>query len=74
MDYTRHSEPSLAESSAKWLFGFFGAAAMFLLLPRTVKFLIRRFFFGVVGEVIAVVIAGLLAEKAAEQVGGKERH
>lgn len=72
MDYTRHTDPSLAESTAKWLFGFFGAIAAFLLLPRTVKYLIKRFVWGVLGEVIAVVVAGLLAEKAAERVGQHE--
>lgn len=69
MDHTRHSDPSLAESSAKLLFGFFGVTAVFLLLPRTVKYLIKRFIWGVAGEVVAVMIAGLLTEKAAERVG-----
>ncbi len=73
MDHTRHPEPSLAESSAKWLFGFFGAIAVFLLLPRTVKYLIKKFIFGVAGEVVAVVVAGLLAEKAAERVAQHDR-
>ena len=68
MDYTRHQDPSLAESASKWLFGFFGAIAAFLLLPRTAKYLIKRLILGVAGEVIAVVVAGLLAEKAAERV------
>lgn len=69
MDHLKHSQPSLAESTSKWLFGFFGALAAFLLLPRTVKFLIRRFIWGVLAEVVAVVVAGLLTEKAAERIG-----
>ena len=72
MDYHQHTQPSFAESSAKWLFGFFGAIAAFLLLPKTVKYLIRRFFWSVFAEVVTVVIAGLLTEKAAERAGHSE--
>ncbi|HEX7121980.1 MAG TPA: hypothetical protein VF178_06365 [Gemmatimonadaceae bacterium] len=69
MNHTHPSDPSLAESAAKWAFGFFGAMAAFLLLPRAVRFFVKRLVWGVLGEVIAVVVAGLLAEKAAERVG-----
>lgn len=72
MNYSQHTKPSLAESSAKWLFGFFGAAAAFMLLPRTVKYLIKRFVWSVLAEVVAVVIAGLLTEKAVERVSRED--
>jgi len=72
MNYPQHSKPTLAESSTRWLFGFFGAAAVFMLLPRTIKFLIKRFVWGVLAEVVAVVIAGLLAEKAADRASRED--
>lgn len=72
MDLSPHTQPTLAESTAKWLFGFFGAMAAFLLLPRTVKYLIKRFVWGVLAEVVAVVAFGLLAERAAERAGRKD--
>lgn len=53
---------------APYLFGFVGVVAAFFLLPRTLKFLIRRFVFGVISEVVLVVLAGLLTEKAVERL------
>lgn len=50
----------------KWLAGFFGALFGFMLLPRALKFMIRRFVFGTIGEVIAIILTGLLTEKAVE--------
>lgn len=72
MDLTPDTQTSLAQSASKWLFGFFGAMAAFLLLPRTLKYLIKRFIWGVLAEVVAVVVAGLLAEKAAERVSQRD--
>ncbi len=56
------------QSLTTWLFGFFGAIFAFLLLPRTIKFFIKRFFFGIAGEVVAVLLAGLLTEKAVDRL------
>lgn len=50
----------------KWLAGFFGALFGFLLLPRALKFTVRRFVMGTVGEIVAIILTGLLTEKAVE--------
>lgn len=51
---------------SRWFLGLFGGAALFLLLPRAVRFVFKNFFFGVLAEVVTVVIAGLLTEKAVD--------
>lgn len=53
----------------KWLVGFFGAVFGFLLLPKTVKYFIRRFLLGIAGEIVAIIITGLLTEKAVDMIG-----
>ena len=72
MRYLDSSQPDLQSSLTTWLIGFFGAIVGFLILPKTLKFLIRRFIFGVFSEVLAVVVAGLLAEKAVERLTDKD--
>lgn len=54
------------------LLGFFGVTAAFFLLPKTVKYLIRRVLFGTVAEIVAVVVAGLLTEKLVDLVGDSD--
>ena len=51
------------------LLGFFGVTAAFLLLPKTIKYVIRRFFLSIASEVVAVVITGLLTEKVVDYIG-----
>ena len=51
------------------LLGFFGVTAAFLLLPKTIKYVIRRFFLSIISEVVAVVITGLLTEKLVDVIG-----
>ncbi len=51
------------------LLGFFGVTAAFLLLPKTVKYVIRRFLLGIVSEIVAVVVTGLLTEKLVDLIG-----
>ena len=51
------------------LLGFFGVTAAFLFLPKTVKFVIRRFLLGIISEIVAVVITGLLTEKLVDLIG-----
>ncbi len=55
--------PETDKSLFSVLLGFFGVTAAFLLLPKTVKYVIRRFFLSIVSEIVAVVITGLLTEK-----------
>lgn len=61
--------PETDRSVLSVLLGFFGVTAAFLLLPRTVKYFIRRFLFGIISEIVAVVITGLLTEKLVDFVG-----
>ncbi len=49
------------------LLGFFGGLATLFILPRALKFVGRRFFLSALGEVAAVVVAGLLTEKAVDR-------
>ncbi len=72
MQYPYDSQSGLRGSLTKWLVGFFGSVLAFLLLPKTIKFFIRRFVLGVIGEVVAVVIAGLLTEKAIDKVSNSD--
>lgn len=50
------------------LLGFFGVTAAFLLLPKTVKFVIRRFLLGIISEIVAVIVTGLLTEKLVDLI------
>ncbi len=54
---------------SKYIFGLIGGMGVFLLLPRALRFLIRNFFVGVAAEVVTVIMAGLLAQKAANRIG-----
>lgn len=54
------------------LFGFFGVTAAFLLLPKTIKYVIRNFLAGIVSEIVMVILAGLLTEKLLDVVGSDE--
>lgn len=50
------------------LLGFFGVTAAFFLLPKTIKYVIRRFFLSILSEIVAVVITGLLTEKLVDLI------
>lgn len=53
---------------SRWLIGLFGGVSLFFILPRAVRFMFKTFFVGVLAEVVTIVAAGLLTEKAAESV------
>ena len=57
---------SSSDPFVTWLFGFLGAFFGFMLLPRAIKFLVRKLILETLSEIVAIVIAGLLAEKAVE--------
>lgn len=68
----RSSSPGTSDprnSLISLLLGFFGVTAAFLLLPKTIKYVIRRFFLSILSEVVAVVITGLLTEKLVDVIG-----
>lgn len=50
------------------LLGFFGVTAAFLFLPKTIKYVVRRFVLGTVAEIVAVIITGLLTEKLVDLI------
>ncbi|MFQ5571297.1 MAG: hypothetical protein ACE5G0_16595 [Rhodothermales bacterium] len=63
---------ALSDPLIMWLLGFFGAFFGFLLLPRTLKFVLRKLVLETISEIVAVVITGLLTEKAVNLVTRKE--
>ncbi len=60
---------ALSDPIVKWLLGFFGAVFGFLLLPKTLKYFVRRFVLGTLGEVVVIVLTGLLTEKMVDWIG-----
>jgi hypothetical protein len=62
----------LQEGLVKGLLGFLGVIAAFKFLPRVLSFTVRRFVFGLLAEVIMVVLAGLLTEKIAKKLTGRD--
>lgn len=67
--------PETDKSLLSIVLGFFGVTAAFLLLPKTIKYVIRRFLLGIISEIVAVVITGLLTEKLIDLMGERhERH
>lgn len=71
MDDFRSSGRDLQRSLWSWGLGFLGVLAVFKLLPRTIKYVIRRFVFGLISEIVFVVIAALLTEKIAGHLTGR---
>jgi len=57
---------ALSDSLARWLLGFFGAIAAFLLLPKMARLFARRFAARLIAELVAFVTLGLLTEKAVD--------
>ena len=72
MDNFEPTESGPLNTLIKSALGFFGVIAAFKLLPKLLSFVTRRFVFGLLSEIIFVVLAGLLTEKLAEKLTGKE--
>jgi hypothetical protein len=62
----------LQEGLVKSLLGFFGVIAAAKLLPKLLGYTVRRFVFGLLSEVIWVVLASLLTEKIARKLTGRD--
>ncbi len=58
----------LGDTLRNVLFGFFGVVAAFLLLPKTLKLLVRRFLVRVIGEILLFVTFGLITEKLIDRL------
>ncbi len=56
----------LNDPLVKGLLGFFGTVFGLLLLPRAIKLFFRKFVLGTLGEIVAIVVTGLLTEKAVD--------
>ena len=65
--------PIPSASVSTYVLGFVGTIVGIKLLPKVLKLLFgilfSKFTFSILSEVLTVVIAGLLTEKAAEKVG-----
>ena len=65
--------PPLNANLSTYVLGFVGTILGIKLLPKVLKLLFgilfSKFAFSILSEVVTVVIAGLLTEKAAEKVG-----
>lgn len=70
---SNHRPAPLSDPIVRWLLGFFGAVFGFMLLPRALKFVVRRFILGTFSEIIAIVLTGLLTEKAVNLLGKEEK-
>ena len=64
------NQSNLGTTILRWVLGSLGITALIKLLPRAMKYLVRRWLFGLVAEIIIVVLAGLLTEKAVEKLSG----
>ncbi len=56
----------LSDPLVKVLLGFFGTLFGILLLPRAIKLFFRKLVLGTLGEIVAIVVTGLLTEKAVD--------
>jgi len=62
----------LSDPLVKWMLGFFGALFGFLLLPRALKTFFRRFVLGTLSEIVVILVAGLLTERAVDLLSKDE--
>jgi hypothetical protein len=62
MDFVQQQDPE-RKAFVNLLAGFFGVVGAFLILPRALRFFSKRFAFGIISEIITVMITGLLTEK-----------
>lgn len=68
MDSSSDSPRSLQSVILPWVLGALGITALIKFLPRTIMYAIRRWIFGLIAEVVMVVIAGLLTEKLVDRL------
>ena len=73
MDRLPPIDPTLQKSFLSVALGFVGVTGLILFLPKTIKYLLRRFVTGLVGEIVAVVLTGLLTEKVVSWIGHEPR-
>ena len=74
MNKSNNTEPHVLKGLAPLLLSFFGVAATILLVPKTTRYLFKRFFWGFIGEIVAVTVSGLIAEKLVHWVSMGSKH
>ena len=67
MDSSSDAPRSLQSVILPWILGALGITALIKFLPRTIMYAIRRWVFGLIAEIVMVVIAGLLTEKLVDR-------
>jgi len=72
MNRTSFGSSSAPNGLISLLLGFFGVTAAFLLLPKTIKFVVRKFVLGIFSEIVAVIVTGLLTEKLVDVIGREQ--
>jgi len=64
------SSPSLLTRIVQGVLGALGLYAIVRFLPRLVSSLVKRFFLGVIGEILLVVLGTLLTQQVAQRLTG----
>lgn len=62
----------LSDPLVQMILGFFGTLFGLLLLPRAIKLFFRKLVLGTFSEIVAIVVAGLLTEKAVDLLKKEE--
>ena len=68
MDSSSDAPRSLQSVLLPWVLGALGITALIKFLPRTITYAVRRWIFGLIAEIVMVVIAGLLTEKLVDRL------
>ena len=63
MSFRLNTDDEMTGAAVRWLIGFFGSMALIFVLPRLVRRGVRHYAFRLIGEIVAIVSFGLLAEK-----------
>jgi len=71
MESSSDAPRSLQSVILPWVLGALGITALVKFLPRTIMHAIRRWLFGLIAEIVMVVIAGLLTEKLVDRFTGR---
>ncbi len=68
MDSSSDAPRSLQSVILPWVLGALGITALIKFLPQTITYAIRRWVFGLIAEIVMVVLAGLLTEKLVDRL------
>lgn len=74
MESSSQESSNLSTSLLSWLLGLLGVTALIKLLPRAVKYLVRRWIIGIMIEIVAVILVALLSDKLVDRLAGPPPH